>query len=341
MTTTTDLLDHEPPTATRVGERGARSGAPVYAAVPVPEHRRRPAGVAPAVGRGRVATTDRPGAIGSVVLRPTQTEHDVAGPVNPRIASRRADVERNKLGTRRRRRLVGAGLVGVAAAVVATLFSPLVGLRSIRIIGTDDRARIIEESGVGIGTPLLRVSPSGVQRRLQALPDIAEAKVSRQWLQGLTITVVPREPVALIVGPTNTALIGANGAVIRSVPSVSAGLYRLPRLDGVAPASVGRPLLGDGAVLGRTAAALGPLARASAVGMHLQDGTVVLTLELPDPSAKPGGPTSSASKMLVRFGSPAEGDLKSQALEAILASDTLRGFRTVDLGVPDAPILGP
>ena len=46
------------------------------------------------------------------------------------------------------------------------------------------------------------------------------------------------------------------------------------------------------------------------------------------------------SAVTVTFGKPVELDLKGRALEAMLANDSLVGYRTADLGVPDAPVLG-
>ena len=46
------------------------------------------------------------------------------------------------------------------------------------------------------------------------------------------------------------------------------------------------------------------------------------------------------SAVIVTFGKPVELGLKGRALEAMLANDSLVGYRTADLGVPDAPVLG-
>lgn len=307
---------------------------------------------------------------------------DPNGRVDPKIARRRADIGRSGNVVRRRWTLLALGLTGSVISAAVVLFSPLLGVTTISVTGTDDPARILRESHLTLGTPLLRISGSRVEHRLRKLPDLVEVSVSKHWMRRVSIAVVPSEPLAMVVGPTNTVLIADNDTVIALIASTRIGSYDLPRLEGIAPASVGHQLHGDAALLARTAANLGPAARRATAGIRMDRGNLVLEIEsapgggtVPTVStsavaAMPGAssaPKSSGvadtrssrsaiseaastrksrstgnvrSAVTVTFGKPVELDLKGRALEAMLANDSLVGYRTADLGVPDAPVLG-
>ena len=260
--------------------------------------------------------------------------------MDPRIARRRFDVRTSEQSVRRRRdaRHLTAALVVCAIAVL--LFTPVIGVRRIDVTGVTsagEQARLRDESGVRTGTPLIRISTGSVRRRIESLPDIASAKVTKHWFRELTIDVVPERAVGVILGRTNTAVVGENGVVIRSVPSSQLGEYSLlPRLQGIAPAEVGEALVGHGARGAATAAALEPVTRSLGQSVAFKDGGVVVALrDIPGPvGARRVGQAFEAV-----FGSHADIALKARALEALLTSGSLNGHTAVDLGVPDAPIL--
>ena len=276
--------------------------------------------------------------------------------VNPRIARRRAQVLNTVTSRERRRRLFALTTAVLIACAFAMVFSPMLSVDSVDIVGATDTARVSEASGVKIGAPMIGVSTSRIRQRLLALPDIAKARVSKHWFRRISIAVVSEPAVALIVGPTKTAVIGANGVVVATVPSTPLdGYNNLIRIEGVAPAAVGRGLLGEALQMAQTAAALGPLARESATILEMQDGRITLFLRHDDAtnrvssnrvssnrasSNRADASASGDDSLEVRFGTAEDVDLKARALEALIAGTSLDGFTTVDLGVPDAPILG-
>ncbi len=274
-------------------------------------------------------------------------------PVNPKIARRRAEIRRTAHEVRRRRSLIALSFIGAVLLTVVVLLSPIVGVSTISVTGTDDTSRVVQASGIGFGSSLLRVSAHDVENRLKAIPEFADATVTKHWMRTVSIKVVPRIPVAMIVGPTNTILVAENGTAIQSVASTTASEYDLPSLDGVPPASVGRALFGDAAVLAHTAATLGPQARSATVAIRMDHGNVVLDLQ-PAANRAADGSThvvnarknskasngSTDGRISVVFGNPLELELKGRALEAMLVSNAMDGYRTADLGVPDAPVLG-
>lgn len=106
----------------------------------------------------------------------------------------------------RRRRTAGrvALLVAVLAALVALAwvvwFSPLLGVRDVRVIGARavPPARVAALVQVPPGTPLARVDTGAVARRVQSLPLVASVSVSRRLPGTLVVRVEERLPVAVL-----------------------------------------------------------------------------------------------------------------------------------------------
>src|ERR1700754_1331042 len=94
--------------------------------------------------------------------------------------------------------LLTAGVVGTAAWLV--FFSPVLGVRSIEIVGnlTVPSERIEQQAGVADLHPLATVNLADVQNRVLGIRHLATAKVDRIWPATLKIEVVEREPIAAI-----------------------------------------------------------------------------------------------------------------------------------------------
>jgi cell division protein FtsQ len=92
------------------------------------------------------------------------------------------------------------GLVAVTAAVWAVWASPLFAVRSITVEGTSrlSTAQVRAAAGVRLGTPLARVDPGTVARRVDSLRAVASTHVVRRWPHGLVIDVRERRPVAVL-----------------------------------------------------------------------------------------------------------------------------------------------
>lgn len=84
----------------------------------------------------------------------------------------------------------------------------------------DVRAAALVEDG----TPLMRVPTAEVQARVEALPQVQSATVSRVWPDTLVIDVVRRAPVALVARGSDYDVVDASGAVIRTLPEAAEGL---------------------------------------------------------------------------------------------------------------------
>lgn len=125
-------------------------------------------------------------------------------------------------------------LVPVAAAIAwVGWFSPWLSVETFEvqisqapeIAGPLTAEEVIAAAGVPIGTPLLRVSLGDVTDRVEALPSVARAEVSRSWPTALSISVTRREPVAQVAGSAGGYdVVDADGAVIRTIPAPESGV---------------------------------------------------------------------------------------------------------------------
>ncbi len=133
---------------------------------------------------------------------------------------------------RRRRRpravrwLGGLALVGLLAGVAwAVWFSPLLAVRSVRVVGAGsvDPATVIAAAGVPVGTPLARVDVTGATARIEALPKVASVEVRRGWPHDLVLAVVERTPVAAVPAPGGGVdLVDASGVAFTHAASPGA-----------------------------------------------------------------------------------------------------------------------
>ncbi|HYN72873.1 MAG TPA: FtsQ-type POTRA domain-containing protein [Nakamurella sp.] len=138
--------------------------------------------------------------------------------------------------------LVGALLAG---AVYGVFFSPLLGVTSVSISGAPDSVSVKVRAVVDVpdGTPLSRVDLDGVAERVNAVPEVAEVEVARNWPDTLVVTVTPRVPIAVTSANGRFWLMDTTGDPYLAVDAPPAGLV---------PVKLATPGAGDPA----TAAAL-------------------------------------------------------------------------------------
>jgi cell division protein FtsQ len=230
-----------------------------------------------------------------------------------------------RAGGKRRRRLQAAAAVLAAGILGWVLWgSPLLAVRGVRVDGvtTLSAEQVRETAGVAEGTPLLRVDVSAVQQRVARLPQVDSVEVARGWPTTVVITVVEREPVAVVGPPGRRWLVDDSGVLFDTITGEAP--------DGVVPLDVAAPGPDDRptmAALGAlvslpeevreqvTAAAAGS---AEDVSLTLSDGT------------------------LVRWGTAEETPDKAAALAAVLAqieAEALAPASMIDVSTPDAVVL--
>ena len=240
--------------------------------------------------------------------------------VDPRIEARRNDVQ-----ARRRLRVwitVGAVIVVVAIAFGITQ-SPLLDVDEVEVIGGTRTGadQILEAAGVEPGTPLLGLDLSGPRKAIAALPWVDQVRSRRTWGGKVTFDVTEREVVAQIPVDESWALVDRRGRVLQlspvrqSLPVVLFGT--VPEPGAWVPGKSVLRLL-------EASEALMPL-QANGIGsISLVNGQVIV--ELPGDGQ-------------VIWGGQDDPQGKAVALATILAEADLNCLETVNLSVPELPVL--
>lgn len=155
--------------------------------------------------------------------------------MDARIRARRNQVSRDR--ARRRGRVLGsvAAVIVLAAAAIGIARSPLFTIDAVRIIGVpeDQQAVVRQAVALGSGDNLLTVDLGAASARVQSLPWVREADVTRLPPSGVEVTVVPREPVVVVRLPDAAWLVDAEGVVVAG--GLSDGLVELTAPHSVVP----------------------------------------------------------------------------------------------------------
>jgi cell division protein FtsQ len=93
-----------------------------------------------------------------------------------------------------------AVLLGFAVWVVE--FSSWLGLQTVEVRGATgpdvSTSQVVQAAAVDMGTPLARIDLSAVRRRVETIPAVARASVTRSWPHAVVVSVTERQPIALI-----------------------------------------------------------------------------------------------------------------------------------------------
>lgn len=151
---------------------------------------------------------------------------------NRRLIERRRQVIRARV--RRRRRALGLVLAAAATGwlLVVVSRSSLFGVSDVKVTGADtlEPEAVVAAAGVDLGEPVLQVDLAAIRARLEAMPRVAHATVTRVPPSGLRIDVTERRPAAAIASQGRFWLVAADGTVLEPAPSRPRGL---PYLAGV------------------------------------------------------------------------------------------------------------
>jgi len=199
---------------------------------------------------------------------------------------------------------------------VGAVLSPLLDVDTISVRGIDDAhiAEVRSALAGDIGKPLLLLDTGAAAARIEALPWVDHAQVSRQLPGTLSVEVTPRFAVGWRTDAhRGVVLVDAHGAVISAAATAPAGL---PQLGGSA---------GDLRAASRVAAALSAALRAEVVGVAVDHGSAALQL---------------ATGAVVRFGQLDQLHAKVRAADAMLRALAGTPFGYLDVSVPSAPVTG-
>ena len=110
-----------------------------------------------------------------------------------------------------------AGVAIIIGAAWALLGNRVFVVRSITVTGAHliSPATVLASADVPVGTPLMRVDPGAVTRRVEAIRQVASATVSEDWPDHLTIAVTERVPVLAVRMASNRYdLIDPSGVIV-------------------------------------------------------------------------------------------------------------------------------
>ena len=126
------------------------------------------------------------------------------GPDEETVRIARKDFRRRRnAGRWRKLRLVLLAvllLIAVSASVWVVFFSSYVTARDVAVTGTSSLGdgRIERAADVPTGTPLARLDLGAIQARVEGIPAVRSAEVSRSWPHTVHIDVTERTPIAVI-----------------------------------------------------------------------------------------------------------------------------------------------
>jgi cell division protein FtsQ len=132
-------------------------------------------------------------------------------------------------GLRRRLLLVFAALlvVGlVAGAVWGVFWSSYLTVQSAQVTGngTLGTARIERAADVPVGEPLAKVDLDAIRTRVEAIPAVKSADVSRAWPHRVHVAVTERTPIAVVNQGEGLRALDADGVLFGSYARVPKGL---------------------------------------------------------------------------------------------------------------------
>ena len=135
-----------------------------------------------------------------------------------------------------------AAVAIVAGVAWALLESRFFVVRSVQVTGTHlvTGAEVRSAAAVPLGLPLIRLNSATITRRVEQIRQVESAQVSRDWPDGVTITVVERTPVLAVASGPGFQLIDKYGVVVESSPRRPPALpsLELSAVPGSGPVSV-------------------------------------------------------------------------------------------------------
>jgi POTRA domain, FtsQ-type len=260
--------------------------------------------------------------------------------VDPRMRSRRIHVQRSAGRRRLRRVSLVLAVVAVVVLGLAATRTPLLDVDRVLVSGVDGaRAEAVRSAAaVAPDQPLVSLDTGAVADRVEDLPWVASAQVSRSWPATVRVRVTEREVVAAVqVTEQRVALVDADGYVVSVEEGavepadsgddaeaggdggVAAGELVLTGIDG--PIAEGRRLDGD---------ARDAITVAAAVAERLPDTVASVSTDL-DAELVSGG--------VVRFGSTDDLDEKITAVKTVLSDVDTACMALLDVRVPGSPAL--
>ena len=135
----------------------------------------------------------------------------------------------------------GLAVVIVGVAGWALLGPSVLVVRHVRVTGGGplvSAAAVRGAAGITLGTPLARLNTAAAARRVDRLPAVLSARVTRSLPDTVVISVRPRSPALAVPAGRGYALIDPYGVTVSSATAVPVGL---PVLTNPPPVLRGNP----------------------------------------------------------------------------------------------------
>jgi len=245
-----------------------------------------------------------------------------APPLDPRLRARRIAVRRDEGRRRLKRLLLLVAGAAVVLAAVAVLRSPVLDVDEVAVTGARrlDPDELREVAGIGLGRPLLLADLDGAAERIEALPWVADAQVTRDLPGTVVVSVREREAVAVVTGGGRAVLVDAQGRVLAEPTAADGPQVQVVVGDG--PPAPGRSV--DRAL--RSAIELAGRLRENPVGAVTAVRLSPLRLQLVE-----GG--------VVDLGDDTDLDAKVEAFRTLYARVDRSCLSRIDLTVPTHPVV--
>ena len=248
--------------------------------------------------------------------------------VDERIAARRAEVRDERRRRRLRRTVMVATLLVLVVVAVLVERSSLVALEEVQVSGTQrlDPAAVREAADLPLGTSTLRLPLGAAKDRVEALPLVRSADVSRVDPLTVMIEVSEREPVAVVQRGDAAVLVDRDGVVVASGSEPGLPVIRLEA--GSLPTPGASLATAPPAANAHTALSELPGPVRSLVATYVARDADQLDLLL-------------ASGTTVRFGRAERVAEKARALGAVIEDLDGREVSAIDVRAPSHPVVLP
>ncbi|WP_421119817.1 cell division protein FtsQ/DivIB [Aquihabitans daechungensis] len=237
--------------------------------------------------------------------------------VDPRLQARRVEVARGQGRRRLRWILLAVVVVVLLVGAFAVTQSPALDVDEVAVRGASrtEQAEARAASGIAIGSPLVSLDAPAVERRLEALPWVEQASVSRSWPGTVRISLVERTPVAVVGSGAGAVQVDRDGRALGPASD-----------DGLPVVS------GDAVVPGEE---LPPTQRW--VVATIADLPAELRSEVAAASATPSGIRLTLTDGIeVRWGDSSQPTAKADAVQVLLEQADRATIAAIDVTVPRA-----
>lgn len=245
--------------------------------------------------------------------------------LDDRIAERRAEVRADNRRNRLRRTITVLVVLALLATAWAVEGSWLLALDEVQVSGSQrlDPAEVVAAADLEIGTSTVRLRLGAAQERVEALPLVARAEVSRVSPVTVRIEIVERVPHLVGLSGSKAVLVATDGVVIA---------------DGIEPALTPVDLTGPLPAVGTQLDAGSPLGAAHLVWLGLS-GPLRAEVRRMEARSTEDVDLRLENGTRVRFGRADQLPEKVRSLGALLEELDGERVAVIDVRAPDHPVV--